>query len=90
LSLFLAERYLPLGREHLAAADAARARAASEELAREGAEIRYLGSALVPADETCFSLFEAASDTDVMRLAQRASIDYERVVEAVQIGREEE
>jgi hypothetical protein len=89
LSLFLAERYVPEGRSESVIADVARASAASDELAAEGTRARHLHSMLIPSDEICFALFEANSAEEVRRLIERASIPYERVVEAVQIGREE-
>jgi hypothetical protein len=42
----------------------------------------------VPGDETCFAFFEASSETEVRRLADLAAIPYERIVEAVRIGKE--
>jgi hypothetical protein len=48
----------------------------------EGHEVRYLRSVLVRADETCFHLFEAASEDLVAELGRRAGLRYERIVEA--------
>jgi Nickel responsive protein SCO4226-like len=59
-----------------------RARAAAETMSNEGHAVRYLRSVLVRADETCFHLFEAASQDTVAELAQRAELAYERIVEA--------
>jgi hypothetical protein len=59
-----------------------RARAAAETMSNEGHAVRYLRSVLVRADETCFHLFEAASEDIVAELAQRAGLRYERIVEA--------
>jgi hypothetical protein len=89
LSLFLVERYVPSVNLERARVDAARASAASAEPTEDGAVVRYLGSTLVPSDETCFVLFEARSADDVRRLLERARIACDRVVEAVQIGAEE-
>lgn len=84
--LFLAERYISAGSSAAALEDAIEARAATAALTREGTPIRFLGSTLVPADETCFSLFEA-SDLDAVRsLAARASIAFHRINEAVRIS----
>ena len=85
LVLFLAERYLPHPGEGVARADAARARGASELLAQEGTEVRYLESTLVPVDEICFALFEAHSIEQVAQLIKRAAIPYEHIVEAVRL-----
>jgi Protein of unknown function (DUF4242) len=89
LSLFLAERYVSSANLDSARIDAARATAASAKSAEEGTTVRYLGSTLIPSDETCFVLFEARSADDVRRLLERAQITCDRVVEAVQIGAEE-
>jgi hypothetical protein len=59
-----------------------RARTAAETMRNEGHAVRYLRSVLVRADETCFHLFEAASEDVVAELAQRAELPYERIVEA--------
>jgi hypothetical protein len=59
-----------------------RARAAAETMSNEGHAVRYLRSVLVRADETCFHLFEAASEDIVAELAERAGLRYERIVEA--------
>lgn len=59
-----------------------RARAAAETMSNEGHAVRYLRSVLVRADETCFHLFEAASQEIVAELARRAGLRYERIVEA--------
>jgi hypothetical protein len=89
LSLFLAERYVSSVNLESARVDAARASAASAEPTEDGAMVRYLGSTLIPSDETCFVLFEARSADDVRCLLERAQITCDRVVEAVQIGAEE-
>ncbi len=89
LLLFVAERYLPRRSEHVARADAQQARATSELLAREGHEVRYLNSMLVPADQMCFALFAAHSAEQVQRLIARAAIPYDHVVEAVRLDEDE-
>jgi Nickel responsive protein SCO4226-like len=59
-----------------------RLRAAAAAMGDEGHAIRYLRSVLVRADETCFHLFDAASEEVVAELARRAEVPYERIVEA--------
>lgn len=59
-----------------------RARAAAETMTNEGHAVRYLRSVLVPADETCFHLFDAVSAETVAEVARRAELRYERIVEA--------
>jgi len=84
-SHFLAERYVSTASPELARRDAARVSAASREQTDGGTAVRYLGSTLIPSDETCFSLFEAESAEDVRRLLERASLPYDRIVEAQRI-----
>jgi hypothetical protein len=52
-------------------------------------EVRYLRSILIPQDETCFHLLEAASTKAVLAAAARAAIRFERVVEAMEICAEQ-
>lgn len=85
LSFFLAERYVSSANLELARLDAARASAASNEPAEGGPAVRYVGSTLIPSDETCFVFFEARSAAEVRRLLKRASLPYDRIVEAVRI-----
>jgi len=85
LSHFVAERYISAANPEQAHLDAARASVASQEQTECGAAVRYLGSTLIPSDETCFSLFEAPSAEDVRRLLEHASLPYDRVVEALRI-----
>ena len=60
-----------------------RARAAAEELAREGRRIRYVRSIFLPADETCFHLYEAACEGDVDEASARAGTAFAQIVAAV-------
>lgn len=62
---------------------AARAHAAAEELAHEGTPIRYVRAIFVPADETCFFLYEADSADVVREAVRRAGLSYERVSESL-------
>jgi hypothetical protein len=58
----------------------ARAQAHVEELAGAGETVRYLGSILMRADEVVLCRFEG-SETAVRRVAERARIPFERIVE---------
>ena len=78
---FLAEFYEPDSRPSAADLIAARARAAAEDLVRAGAEMRFIRATLVPAEETCFLLYEAPSAEFVQHAVQRASIRDARVTE---------
>ena len=59
-----------------------RVHASAAAMRGEGHKLRYLRSVLVRADETCFHLFEAASESVVAELGRRAGLTYERIVEA--------
>jgi hypothetical protein len=62
----------------------ARARAAAEQLAREGAAIRHLRSTHVPEDEMCLLLYEAPNRELVLEASRRAGVACERCVEAIE------
>ena len=79
---YLVESYLPVAGAAGRAEVEARARAAAEELAREGAPLRYLDCLFVPADEMCLLFYEAASPQLVRDACLRAGINCERVLEA--------
>jgi Protein of unknown function (DUF4242) len=58
-----------------------RVSAVMSELTLAGEEIRYLGSLLLRVDEVVLCLF-AGSETAVRTAAERASIPFERILEA--------
>ena len=55
---------------------------AAAELTTEGTPVRVLRSIFVSEDETCFVLVEADTAENVRDIAHRASLPFERVVEA--------
>ena len=59
-----------------------RVHSSAEAMSGEGHAVRYLRSVLVRADETCFHLFEAASEDLLPNSGGRAKLTYERIVEA--------
>ena len=83
---YLVEVYLPRSHGPEASAAGARARAAAEQLSREGSQIRYVRTTFLPDDETCFHLFEAASAEVVEAAADRAELGRARVTSAVEDG----
>ena len=84
---YLVEVYLPRSRADEARAAGRRARAAAEELSREGVPIRYVRTTFLPDDETCFHLFEAASAEVVQEASRRAALGRARIVAAVEASR---
>ena len=59
---------------------------AAEELTREGTPVRFLRTIFVPAEETCFYLYQASSVKAVVEAAGRAGLKFERVTEAFSDG----
>lgn len=68
---------------------AARAREATEEMRREGHEVRFLRSVFVPEDDACFLLYEGPSAESVRAAALRAKLGPRRVDAALLLEREE-
>jgi Protein of unknown function (DUF4242) len=58
---------------------AARVREATDELEREGKDVRYLRSTIVPADETLLCVLEAANEELVREAYARAGLQFERL-----------
>jgi hypothetical protein len=76
---YLVERYLP-GR------DQAWLETALARLARQRPRAEHLGSTYVPADEVCFSRFEAATADDVRDANEIAGVPFARIVAAEEIA----
>jgi hypothetical protein len=79
---YLVEMYVARTDTDKVAHDSELARAAAEELVREGTAVRYLRSLFVPDDETCFYIYEADSADAVRAAAERASLPTARVMKA--------
>jgi hypothetical protein len=88
LPLCIAERYQPIGSGEQLLAETARLRASTAEAEQPGTSVRYLGSAFVPEDETCFLLFEGSEAVEVERLLEQAGIVCQRLVHAVYLPAE--
>lgn len=65
----------------------ARARAGAEELAAEGAPVRFLRAIFVPEDESCCFLYEARSIEVVVEAGRRATLAIQRVRESIRLGK---
>jgi len=75
---FLAERYLAVTTCEALASQVGRDRTAARAMS-----IRHIQTIYVPADETCFTLFEAASLELVTETSDRFGLGYRRVVAAI-------
>jgi hypothetical protein len=81
--LYLVESYVsPVG-AHIEEIDE-RAQRAADELAAEGAAIRFLRSILVPEDEMCVLHYDAPSGELAIEAARRAGMTSDRVVEMLE------
>ena len=69
---------------------AAKARQATDELRREGADVRFLRSIFVPEDDACFFLYEGSSAEAVRAAAARAMLGVRRVDAALRLDDEGE
>ena len=80
---FLVETYVAREDGASVARRAESARDAADRLTREGTPVEFIRSIFVPADETCFYLYEASSADLVQAAARSAHLRFERVVETV-------
>jgi hypothetical protein len=80
---FIGEQYLPAEDAEVAANRAGVARAAADQLRREGTPVYYVRSIFIPEDETCIHLYRADSIEAVRAAAARATLHLERLAEAV-------
>lgn len=75
---FLAERYLSAATPQVLAA-----RVDDDRAAACAMRIRHIQTIYVPADETCFTLFEAPSPDLVTEASERFGLGYRRVMPAI-------
>ena len=78
----MVECYWPAVTERQHAAAATRARHAADEARSRGRELEFLGSILIPVEETVFCLF-AGCEGDVRAASTRAGLPFERVLESI-------
>jgi hypothetical protein len=81
---YLVECYWPGVSEHKLAAATQRAQAGAAQLSRQGRELRFLGSLLVPSEETVFCLFEGI-EPDVRAVSIQAGVPVERILESLRV-----
>jgi hypothetical protein len=60
-------------------------RSCAAELEREGRDVRYVRSTIVPGDEGFLSVFEAAGDGLVREACLRAGLEDERISAAISV-----
>ena len=78
MSTYLVERYFP-GR------DRAWLEQALDGLPSDDAEVSYLGSLYVPADESCFCRFTAPSAENVRHVNDLAHFPFARIVTVIEL-----
>ena len=84
MATFLVESYIPRSQAQDAQAVGRHAQAAAVALSRAGVSVRYVRTTLVPGDETCFHVFEAASHDAVAEACRLAGLEAPRIVPAVE------
>jgi hypothetical protein len=82
---FLVERYLPDASEERLRAAVERTCAEAVHLEAEGTPVRYLSSIVLPEEESCLCIFQAATAAAVEEVNKRAAFPYARIVEATVI-----
>jgi hypothetical protein len=83
LKAFLMETYVPELDQAAATHTAASRSAATAELRARGAAIELLHSFAVLGEETCFSLFSAATLADVHTAGELARVGHDHLVEVI-------
>jgi hypothetical protein len=81
---YLIEVYVPRARTPEVGSTGRRIRAAIEELHRDGVDMRYVRTMILPDDETCFHVLDAPSTAEVERVCERAGVERIRVVSAIE------
>jgi Protein of unknown function (DUF4242) len=86
-SVFLVERYLPAAAAGNLASSVARAAQLCARSAESGSpsRVQYLHSVYLPAEDTCFCLFRAATAEAVHALNDEACFALDRIAAAVQL-----
>jgi len=79
---FLVEVFVPRSKADALAAAERRAKEVATRLSDGSGEIRYVRATYVPADETCFYVFEAPSAALVAEASRLAGLGEGRILEA--------
>jgi hypothetical protein len=80
---FLAEFYLPACA--VLASVGRRARAGAAAASAAGVPVHFVQAVFVPAEETCFALFEASAPAAVTAAGAAAGLEFDRVTPALLI-----
>jgi hypothetical protein len=83
--VYVVERYVPGMSDEQLRRLIGRLDEATRELRAEGTEVAYLGSTIVPGDESCFCQFEGPSEEAVAEANRRAGIPFDRIVAGVAV-----
>ena len=81
---YLVECYWPDVSEERLASAVHLVRKAASDRRRRGGTVEFLGSILVPVDETVFCLFEG-TENDVRAVSELAGVPFERVLESLRL-----
>jgi hypothetical protein len=81
---YLVECYWPGVSEEKLTVTAKRAREAAWALRQQGGNVFFIGSILVPADESVFCLFDGV-EADVRAATEQAGIPFERLLKSLRI-----
>jgi Protein of unknown function (DUF4242) len=81
---FVVECYWPGVNGGILAVATRRVCAAAADLRRAGHAVEFIGSVLVPHDETVFCLFEGP-ETNVRAASEQAGLPFERILESVRM-----
>lgn len=57
----------------------------SNEMTREGTEVKYIRSNFYPADSSCTCFFEAESEEAVKAVNEKAAIPYDEITEVLDL-----
>ena len=79
---YLVECFWPGVTSETLALAARRVQASASALRQQGGDVIFLGSILVPADESVFCLFDGV-EADVRAASEQAGIPFERVLESL-------
>jgi hypothetical protein len=80
---FLAETYVPRETANAVVGHVADVARAADQVREREVEVRLLGAVFLPADETCFYLYESPSADAVRAAALHARLPFDRITEAV-------